>query len=249
MSDDNSAPTQSPINAWWWVSAGFIVLVVIAIVVAIAARSGSADDDAEPSVATTSQPPVSSSVEPSSSSSARGGACGLPAGSQDIPVTGPDAQWQPSGGYFMVPTSPEAGPIAGEDPAWPCFAHSATGALFAAPHAFAGLAGPEYETFAAAAALPGQARESWIASQDPAAHQGQTAGRVAQIAGFQFQKVEPDAVVVDLGFRQDEVEGSMRVSLVWDDETDNWLIDLATSRFDWVASDLSAFTAWSASDG
>ncbi len=72
---------------------------------------------------------------------------------------------------------------------------------------------------------------------------------MAQIAGFQFQSVSADAAVVALGFQQNDVSASMRISLVWDSSSNNWKADFATSDLDPTQVDLSGYTEWGASNG
>lgn len=241
MSDEKE--TSNPFNAWWWIAGGFLLLIVVLVAVVIATSSGS-EPDPDPSS------DISAAPSPSSTTGAEldeDDTC-IPGGAnQDIPVSGPEAQWE-AVGYFMVPTSPEYGPVDGPEPLWPCFAHSPTGALFAAANFFAGLGEPNYEEFSAVAAVDNPALPAWLATQDPS-DRTQTPGRVAQIAGFQFQQVEPDAVIVSLGFRQEDIEAEVRISMVWDDALDNWRGDLATSQLTPSIADLAAFTSWGATDG
>jgi len=241
MSDEKE--TSNPFNAWWWIAGGFLLLIVVLVAVVVATSSGS-EPDPDPSS------DISAAPSPSSTTGAEldeDDTC-IPGGAnQDIPVSGPEAQWE-AVGYFMVPTSPEYGPVDGSEPLWPCFAHSPTGALFAAANFFAGLGEPNYEEFSAVAAVDNPALPAWLATQDPSDRQ-QTPGRVAQIAGFQFQQVEPDRVVVDLGMQQDTVEASVRVGLVWDEEAGNWRGDFSLSQISPSPVDLATFTKWGASDG
>ena len=148
----------------------------------------------------------------------------------------------------MVPTSPEYGPVATDDSAWPCFAPSPTGALFAAVHLFIGLNETDYVEVAESATVDNPARSQWVSAQDLEA-KGQEAGRVAQVAGFQFQQVETDRVVIDLGLRQNDVEASIRLGLVWDEAAGTWLGDFSMSQLEPVLADLATFTPWGATGG
>ncbi len=244
MSDENNHST-SPFNVWWWVAGGFLLLIVVLVVVALVGTSRGSDDSqtgpSDPSPTMSADSPDAPATP-----NASGNACDLPAAAE-IPVAGPEASWE-AVGYFMVPTSPEYGPVATDDSAWPCFAQSPTGALFAAAHFFAGLGEPDYADFVEASAVDNQARAVWVSAQDPDTRV-QLPGRVAQIAGFQFQQVEPDRVVVDLGMQQDTVEASVRVGLVWDEEAGNWRGDFSLSQISPSPVDLATFTKWGASDG
>src|SRR5690606_21578431 len=98
------------------------------------------------------------------------------------------------------------------------------------------------------AAVDNQARAVWVSAQDPDTRV-QLPGRVAQIAGFQFQQVEPGRVVIDLGMQQDTVEASVRVGLVWDEDAGNWRGDFSLSQFSPSVVDLATFTKWGATGG
>lgn len=242
MADENST-SSSPFSSWQWLAAGgFLLLVVGATIAVIIVSGGNNEPGAAPSTATPI-PTVSSSAPPD------GSACGLPAENQDIPVRGPDASWEAQK-YLLVPSSDEFGPVQGQDPLWPCFAHSPTGALFAAAHFLPRMVAlPGYEEFAQAAAVDNTALDSWLAEQNPSTHD-QSAGRTGQYVAYRFQSVEPDAVVIDLGLRLSDASIYYRVSLVWDPAADNWKGDLATSQLSApVVDDLTSFTSWENSDG
>jgi hypothetical protein len=243
MTDENSTQA-SPFTLWWWIAGGFFLIVIVAAVAMLATRGGQVDPTASPTASADASP--SSSATSSGSLVEPDGACSLPAADQDIPVDPPQATWEAQG-YILVPSSEVYGPIPGQDPQWPCFAHSPAGALFAAMNLHVRMvAMPDYEEFARAAAVDSPALESWLAEQDPATH-GQTAGQTIQYAGFRFQKVESDAVVVDVAAKQADLNAYVRISLLWDSEVDNWRVDLATTSFDpAVVESLASFTTWSA---
>jgi hypothetical protein len=243
MSTDNNTRTDSPFNIWWVVSGIGIVLVVVALIlVLIFGRGGASDDNAAPAETTTSAPVSTETPDAAATTS-----CDLDDTNQDIPVSGPEAEWEAQT-YLLVPTSREFGPSPLADSKWACFAHSPTGALFAAANVVAGAGGPEYEAFMPDAAVNNAALEAWIAGEDPATHT-QSAGRVAQFSGFQMVSVQDDAVVVNLSITQGDVNAFIRVSMVWTSSVGTWNVDMATSDFDFEATDLQGFTPWGATDG
>lgn len=246
MSND-STTERSPFNRWWFIAGGF--LVVIAVIAGLllsgvvgAGKGGGGNAGGNPGGPAASSSPDGNSAEPA------GDTCSLPDGSQSIPTSGPKATWK-TDVYFQYPSSDQYGPTQNPTSAdWGCFAHSPTGALFASANFFRGIAGSDYERFIKSAAVDNAARTSWLQQQDIAQHQ-QSAGRVAQIAGFQFQSVSKDAAVVSLGFQQSDVSAAMKISLVWDSSTNNWKADFATSSLDPTQADLSGYTEWGASNG
>lgn len=235
---DTSA-TSSPFNMWWGIAAGALLIVLIVGVLLITGVLGGGPDPAPttPSATTapTENPPPAGAT-----------ACEVPGGNDSIPTSGPDAEWA-TNIYFLYPTSDTFGPV--ENPSsslWGCFQKSPAGALFAAANVASLLSTVDYEAAAAEAVVPNAALESWLAAQEGVSRE-QTPGRVAQIAGFQFSSVTPDAVTVSLGLRQEDVAGSMTMTMVWDDTSENWKLDLAQSDLEPVAANVDIYTAWRAS--
>jgi len=246
MSTDNNTKTDSPFNIWWVVSGIGIVLVVVALIlVLVFGRGSGSDEDAAPAAPSASEPaPAETGAAAPSSTS-----CDLDDSNQDIPVAAPEATWTAID-YLLVPSSNEYGPAPLDGSEWSCFAHSPTGALFAATHVLAGAIGADYEAFMADAAVDNAALRSWVVAQDPETHT-QTAGNVAQFAGFQMTSVEADRVTVKLGLSQSDVSGSYTVDMVWDDVDGTWKVDMSASTFFdnlAVLDNLNAFTPWSATD-
>lgn len=231
----------------WWVAGAFLGLIATAgIVIVVTASSGGPNAGADP-VPVTSTVPGTQASRTEDGPPAQNG-CDLPEATQDIPVQGPEATWA-SFGYALVPQSPDRyGPVAVDGRLWGCFAQSPTGALFAAANLFAALGEPNFAEFADQAMVDNPALTTWLSTQDPATR-GQEPGQVAQIAGFQFESVQPNQVIVAIGLRQGDVEGAVRIGLVWDEAANTWLGDMALSRFPPYGQELASFTGWRASDG
>lgn len=249
---DNSTGERSPFNSWWWVAAGFLVAIAIVLGLILSGEIGAGDGNSTaPSGTSSAAPPQDDGAVTGAESTAgtpAADACAATADSQSIPTTGPAATWQ-TDVYFKYPTSTTFGPLPNpKSSEWGCFAHSPTGAVFAAANFFRGLAGADYESFAAEASLDSAARQEWLSQQKPALHQ-QTAGRVAQIAAFRLLATQPDSTVVSLGFQQGDVQATVKVALTWDAATDNWKADFAASDLKPVQADLSQYTKWAASNG
>lgn len=247
MSDEN-ASNRGGFNTWWFVSAGFILLIIVAlIIVLVVGHNRGNGNPGGAASAPTSTGSGRGSTQPSSGGGGTDGACDLPSKNQDLPVSGPSATWK-SDGYFKYPTSTTYGPVATDDlPGWACFAHSPTGALFAAANVFDGLAGTKYASVAKAAGVDNSARSEWISAQDPAQHT-QSAGGVAQISGYQFTSVKPDAAVIRLEFSQADVNAFETFSLAWDASAGTWKLDFSTSTIDSAeqVQNANAFTPWAA---
>lgn len=242
--NDPAGTDRSPFNKWWLISLAFLLLVVVGLITALVLpkpqHAATATAKAEASAPTSSVP------VPAGTGTPAGDGCALPAGSQAIPTTGPDAEWIPDG-YVLIPTSTRFGPAA-NGTAWGCFAHSPTGALFAAANFIDGLSGPDYAAFARAAAVHNPALTAWVAGENPDAH-AQTGGDVAQFSGFQFVKTSADAITVRVAAQQGAVTGAWTIALVWDDAARNWKADFASSDLTVAeVTNPAAFTSWSMTD-
>lgn len=252
--DDNTVPdtaggSSSPFTPWWFIAAGFVLLVIVGLIVALflprqtrdtapatPTASASAGDGAP-----SSAPVAGGTGEPAS------GKCNVPVRDTAIPTEGPKAEWVPDG-YVLVPTSTTYGPVSNGS-TWGCFAHSPTGALFAAANFIDGVSGQQYAAFAKEAAVDNTARAAWIAGEDPDLHT-QTGGDVAQFSGFQFIGTDDDAVTVRVSAQQGSTVGAWTVALVWDDSEQNWKVDFGTS--DLTVAEVTnpqAFTEWAMDDG
>lgn len=244
MADQTNDSRPPLLQPKFLLSAGLLLLVAGSLVVVLVVQAL----EPEPTSGSTT-PPSAPSAAAGPSGSAEDTSCGVPVNDQDIPVSGPDAEWTAKR-YLLVPSSDEFGPVGGQDPLWPCFAHSPTGALFAAAHFLPGMVAlPDYEQFARAAAVDAPALNSWLAEQNPETH-NQSAGRTGQYVGYRFQSIEADEVLVDLGLQLGDASIYYRVSMVWDPGADNWKGDVATSQLEApVPDDLSTFTDWEATNG
>lgn len=253
MSDENNDSNRGLLkfNAWWLAAAVLVLAVVAALVlVLIFSQKSSPEGNSTPSSA-----PSAPSAEPSDDESqppSAGGTCDLPAESE-IPTAGPDAEWVNSN-FLLVPRSATFGPVDGGNPVWGCFAHSPTGALFAAANVLGGLISAEnsaeFAAFVEAAAVDNGGRALWIEDNGSEVTPPTAGAAVPQISGFRFDSVEPDEVVVRIGATQGSGErmfnGYWAMTLVWDDSASTWLIDV--ERFDLfpVVNDLRTFTDWDA---
>src|SRR3954471_13508747 len=120
-----------------WTQRGFIlaaafiaalVLLGLALLLVGTGRNDSTgtDRDRGSNGQPSTNPPASTPTKDTNAS-----VCGLPAGSQQVPVVPPEAQWELVGS-IAAPPEPKTGPGIKDDKRRLCFAHSPTGALFAA---------------------------------------------------------------------------------------------------------------------
>lgn len=151
-----------------------------------------------------------------------GSVCGLAAGSQDPVVGSPEARWALVG-KIAAPSAPGVGPGIVNAKERRCFAHSPTGAVFAAANwlATAGLHGDDDDVMRQITAR-NRVREVYLrqpgSGVDPAFR--------VQVAGFQTRVVDHDAMVVRLAL-QTNTQGRMadlRLPLRW--ESGDWRVVL-----------------------
>lgn len=212
-----------------------VALVVVALVVVLVARLGGNDEDGGTAQPTTSAPSDSDS------------ACGLEAGPQGVPTTAPEAEWELVG-TFAVPTSPEIGPGESDEGIASCFAHSVTGAVFAAVNYLGASTDPSVDSAALvrARAVMNEAAERLL--QEPEAA---TDGNATyQLAGFRVADSTPDRATIDLVVRSTEgpTSGqlfSLTFTLAWTDG--DWRVAIPDSGQPPTSavSSLAGYVEWS----
>ena len=138
---------------------------------------------------------------------------------QASPTAAPNTRWEPYGDSpFTLPTSDEFGPL-GHDGAMPrCFAHSPTGAAYAAANLAAAFSiGKEIE----AAADSPEAKKQLEAEK----LQGEN-GIFMQPEGFRIESYTEAGAEVTLYATKDTTKGAFTYRLVWDDNTGDWRLDM-----------------------
>jgi hypothetical protein len=170
--------------------------------------------------------------------------CGLPAGNQRIPAAAPEAQWELVG-TIAAPTDPKTiGPGIQEGTRRLCFAHSPTGALFAAVN-FVAIAARSPNDAALLRELTAEGR-----ARDELLRQGSEPSDSSfrmQVAGFRIEAYSADEAAVDLAFRTSEQAAliHMAISLRW--ERGDWKAVIATEATPFIVErlqDLSGYVAW-----
>src|SRR4051794_16913072 len=196
--DRPDAATDAPWAKPKFITAAVVVvlIVVFGVVLAILGPGGSKRGAAPPAAA-----PPAGNTDVSRSDSL----CGLPTGDPTVPRIAPaGTRWQLVG-TMAAPSSPSANGPAGSTNGVPtCFAHSPTGALYAAVNFIAsGTAYPSAEVLrvlAANAPLRAQAiKDAEAAGSTPEV--GQTT-RV-QVSGFRFLNTTKDLAAVQIVLRNE----------------------------------------------
>lgn len=229
--DQGASPWTRP----WFIASAGVVVVLIALAVVYVLL------------------PVPAAPAPASATStAQAGApaeagqnsiCGLPAGDQRYPGLNHPSTWELQG-RVAVPTDPKAaGPGRVEGNVRTCYAHSPTGALYAAANFVGTSMAPHgdliiYKDLAA----KGQLRDEYLATPPP--FTGDKADVSFQIGGFRVQSYGPEAATMVLAIRISTGSfGSMTVPLKWEDG--DWKVSLDSLAPLSQVNDLADFVAWS----
>ncbi|MGC4936690.1 hypothetical protein [Kribbella sp. DT2] len=190
-----------------------------------AAGTTSADDKSAPRTspavpaAAASTPATSPAASPTTSAT---GTCDLPAKDQTIPTKAPKADGWEVSRRVVVPRSTTYGPATTDSDGFRrCFAHSPTGAVYAAYNAIAAL-GDQHQAIPTTRKLmlPGPdttALLNKLKTEDPSEN-----GPAAQLAGFRILDAIQDRVTVVLALPVEEEYMSANLTLVW--HRDDWRV-------------------------
>jgi len=215
----------------------FVALIVLAGIVLVGVNALNGDDNA----GKTEKPSGGASSGSTRSSSS---SCGLPDGNQAIPSVAPKAAWRIVG-TTAAPVSPTIGPGKSESGVGTCFAHSPSGALFAATWLTILLNEPKYATedLARSRILPGATLDRFLSAPDDA-----TGHVPSQIAGFRIEDFSPSRSTISVVIRYTEgaVNGQLAqvvMTMVWSDGDWKWQLPASGYQGNGITS-LNGFTSW-----
>lgn len=194
------------------IAAALVVALVAAAVVIFLLPNGQGNAQPAPSPAESSS---TATTGPSASDAAGKSICGLPASSETSLGAAPKTKWELVG-TMAAPTDPKIGPGKTDDQGIrSCFAHTPTGALYAAVNLWAlGIDPSNERAIAEHLAAKGPGRDAGMkAPQTPAP----ASAVKVQIAGFNVSYTANQAVV-ELAFKADNgALASVRTTLLWQD--------------------------------
>lgn len=246
MSQSTESTTESnPFTRPGFIVAAALVVALIAagIVIFLLPKGQS---NAEPA-------PTSSSTATASPSAASDGGnsiCGLPSSSQTSVGTAPTSRWELVG-KMATPTDPEVGPGKTDANGFrSCFAHSPTGALYAAMNVAAlGSSGkPDIlKQVADKLLVPGAGRDAAM-KETASGTSSSGSSTTIQVKGFLLKSYTPSEASVDLAFATETgALGRTTFSMRWMDG--DWKVkpsdDGATFGHISQIRDLSGFILWS----
>jgi hypothetical protein len=231
-----------------WSQRGFIVAaaflaVVIIVALAILINSGGVNGDSSRGA-----PPSSGNNKPAARTDPDASVCGLAPGSQQVPQTPPDARWELVG-TIATPNSDAIGPGIEKGTRRLCFAHSPTGALFAAINfiAVAGVANKADELMRELTAST-KARDQLLAQRDAPRSTDPTFRM--QVAGFRLVGASKDGATVELAFNASNSgrEGFVGMALPMRWERGDWKLVISSTTEPYAAQRLdsaSGYVPWS----
>ncbi|TDW89810.1 hypothetical protein EV137_3610 [Kribbella pratensis] len=159
--------------------------------------------------------PAQTSNTNSSGSEGRTGSCGLPAGDQAVPAQAPAVDGWEVSRRVVVPRSSKYGPgTTDSDGFRHCFAHSPTGAVYAAYSAIAAIADQsKLVPTVKKLMVPGSATDSLL--RQVAADGSSSATSTVQVVGYRVIDAGPDRVTLMLAMPVESVYMSANLTLVW----------------------------------
>lgn len=234
-------------------SAGLMALVVVlAVAVAVSGAANGAPHTPPRHPATAAgassgtTPATASVVRPAGSSGSGGGSvCGLPAGSQQLPLVPPMSRWVLVGST-AAPSSPTVfGPGRMVDGFGECYAHSPTGALFAAMNFWA--AGTAFPPGTVYAHLTANTRSRAAVIELSVGDNSRLSDNgTLQFAGYQFSSYSPTDA--DLSVVLQTTGGalvSVPCTIVWQGGDWKYVIPPNGEPAGGQIDSLDGYTAWS----
>jgi hypothetical protein len=214
---------SSPFAQRGFVFAAIFLAVVVLLGVVVLVFGVGSDDDGQGQGATNPPSPTATTPTGPTPPDPDESACGLPAGRQDVPAAPPDATWKLVG-TLAAPSAPRIGPGIDDGHRRLCFAHSPTGALFAAVNFLAALnRSPNDRDLFAELTANGAVRDRALALLDgrPPADDGTR----SQLAGFRVAAYSGGETTIDLAIRVTTPSGTSGLS--------HFLAPLRWERGDW----------------
>ena len=228
------------------IAASLVVALIAATIVIFLLPKGQGNAQPAPAPAEASG---SATVSSSASAGAEKSICGLPATSESALGSAPNSRWELVG-RMATPTDPETfGPgVTDESGFRSCFAHSPTGALYAAVNIVAlGSSTQDEVKVAESLLVPGTGRDAAIKEAQTRKSSTGTS-ETAQIRGFILRSYSPAEADVDLAIQlQNGALAHSVISLRWMEgdwkvkPSDDGQVFTGTAQL----SDLGGFIAWS----
>lgn len=228
-----------------WTQPGFLaaagVIALLAILGVVVALSGGGGES------TRSAPPAAPPAPREPTDVGNASACDLPVGNASVPTSGlPDTRWELVGS-MAAPTAPEThGPARTVDGFRTCFAHTPTGALYAAVNLWAAsTAAPAAEVLSTLGADTPVRPEAVRDAREQGADVRLDDEGTLQVAGFNFVSYDENNASINLAFRL-ENGGLLRIpaAVRWEDGDWKYVIPPAGDPGAGQLKDLSGYVEW-----
>lgn len=223
---------KDPLGSSWKIAGGALALIIVAIV-AVLFLIPPSQNKGNGTPASPSSPQISQAAPPN----VVAGGCPSLSTDKSFPIKAPATQWlrHPSG--MILPTSGDFGPAIHDGNFWRCYSRTPSGALMAGVSLMFSFSSGG----AKQAAADSPERDKYFDQQSNA-----TAPAVwVTIEGFRILTATEDAAVIEYYGTQQNLQGTIRVNLLWDEGAGDWRLDLASgSPLTTRTLDSSVFTRW-----
>ena len=245
-----SATDDTPDNETDWTSK--TLLASVALVSFIVLLAGwllwpSSDSTAEQPESTVDGPPSTTTTEAPPAYGQRDGDCPEQPENDEIPVSGPETEWEVFHGA-VLPTSVDHGPAIVEGDVARCYSHTPTGALIAAsqfgPRSLISL---DTRAVVEAGSVDGPGQAQLIEDMERTGPIEQVApGDFCQTAGFRFISYTPDEAIMSVAAKCPGGFQLREVSTQWVDGDWKVVLDDSGSSVSSVSTinSLSDLTKW-----
>lgn len=248
QSTENTTENNPFTKPGFIIAAALVLALIAATIVIFLLPKGQENTQPAPASSRSSS---SATASPSPSAGANESVCGLPSSKETALGTAPNTKWELVG-KMATPADPETfGPgLTDESGFRSCFAHSPTGALYAAMNVAAlGSSGSAelQQKLADKLLVPGTGRDA--AMREVTADAETTAPSTPiQVRGFLMRSYSPTEANIDLAFETDKgALGRLTVSMRWIDG--DWKVKPADDGVTFTGAtqirDLSGLILWS----
>lgn len=223
---------KDPLGSSWKIAGGALALIIVAIVAVLFLIPPSQNKSNG-----TAASPSSPQIGPAAPPNVLAGGCPSLSTDKSFPIKAPATQWlrHPSG--MILPTSGDFGPAIHDGNFWHCYSRTPSGALMAgAGLVFSFSAGQVKE-----AAADSPERDDFFQEQVDATDPESW----ATIEGYRIIMTTDDAAVVEYYAVVNQIQGTIRVNLLWDELAHDWRLDLAAGLPTTTKTlDPAVFTRW-----
>lgn len=230
---------SDPLGKNWKLWGGVLAFIVVVLIAGLVFFPRSATQpEATPTQPAPSVPvesPAPSASPTASASKPASGDCPSLSTDNSFPNEAPDTEWERHPAGMLLPVSAEHGPAKMDDAFWRCFSHTPSGALYAGITLLLDISGAEIIEAAAESPERDELFKKWKSLGQPSEY--------PVISGYRIMNSSDDAASVEYISPAGNQYVSTRVDLLWDDNANDWRLDLSSGEPAWdVTTDPSTYT-------